>query len=293
MRQVGFIICCFASSFCWAQINYPKASPFTTIVQEFGLSKITVEYSRPSAKGRLLFGEQVNGKSALVPYGRIWRVGANESTKITFLSDVLIDGQDLQKGSYALYAFPEQDEWQVVFHNNTTYWGDGRLDYNFQDDALRIKVIPLKTLEFQENFLISFDEITHDEINMIWKWGNTKVSIPIHIDTELIMQAQIEEKLLNSPTAQTYYEIARYYQEQGVYEVKALGYIDMALNLGGNTYYFHRVRSLLLADLEKYSDAIKAAEISSKLASKENKDEFVRLNANNIKDWKMILLKNK
>lgn len=293
MRQVGFIICCFASSFCWAQINYPKASPFTTIVQEFGLSKITVEYSRPSAKGRILFGEQVNGKSALVPYGRIWRVGANESTKITFLSDVLIDGQDLQKGSYALYAFPEQDEWQVVFHNNTTHWGDGRLDYNFQDDALRIKVIPLKTLEFQENFLISFDEITHDEINMIWKWGNTKVSIPIHIDTELIMQAQIEEKLLNSPTAQTYYEIARYYQEQGVYEVKALGYIDMALNLGGNTYYFHRVRSLLLADLEKYSDAIKAAEISSKLASKENKDEFVRLNANNIKDWKMILLKNK
>ena len=293
MRQVGFIICCFASSFCWAQINYPKASPFTTIVQEFGLSKITVEYSRPSAKGRILFGEQVNEKSALVPYGRIWRVGANESTKITFLSDVLIDGQDLQKGSYALYAFPEQDEWQVVFHNNTTHWGDGRLDYNFQDDALRIKVIPLKTLEFQENFLISFDEITHDEINMIWKWGNTKVSIPIHIDTELIMQAQIEEKLLNSPTAQTYYEIARYYQEQGVYEVKALGYIDMALNLGGNTYYFHRVRSLLLADLEKYSEAIKAAEMSLKLASKENKDEFVRLNANNIKDWKMILLKNK
>ena len=293
MRQVGFIICCFASSFCWAQINYPKASPFTTIVQEFGLSKITVEYSRPSAKGRLLFGEQVNGKSALVPYDRIWRVGANESTKITFLSDVLIDGQDLQKGSYALYAFPEEEEWQVVFHKNTTHWGDGRLDYNSQDDALRIKIIPLKTLDFQENFLISFDEITHNEITMIWKWGNTKVSIPIQIDTESIMQAQIEEKLLNSPTAQTYYEIARYYQEQGILQVESLGYIDMALNLGGDTYYFHRVRSLLLADLEKYSEAIKAAEISSKLASKENKDEFIRLNANNIKEWKMIILKNK
>ncbi|MEH6747792.1 MAG: DUF2911 domain-containing protein [Maribacter arcticus] len=293
MRQVGFIICFFASSFCWAQINHPKASPFATIEQEFGLSKITVEYSRPSAKGRVLFGEQVNGKSALVPYGRIWRVGANESTKITFLSDVVIDGQDLQKGSYALYAFPEEEEWQVVFHKNTTHWGDGRLDYNSQDDALRIKIIPLKTLEFQENFLISFDEITHNEIAMIWKWGNTKVSIPIQIDTESIMQAQIEEKLLNSPTAQTYYEIARYYQEQGILQVKSLGYIDLALNLGGDTYYFHRVRSLLLADLEKYSEAIKAAEISSKLASKENKDEFVRLNTNNIKEWKMIILKNK
>jgi hypothetical protein len=141
--------------------------------------------------------------------------------------------------------------------------------------------------------LISFDEITHNEIAMIWKWGNTKVSIPIQIDTELIMQAQIEEKLLNSPTAQTYYEIARYYQEQGFLQVKSLGYIDLALNLGGDTYYFHRVRSLLLADLEKYSEAIKAAEISSKLASKENKDEFVRLNTNNIKEWKMIILKNK
>jgi hypothetical protein len=292
LRQAGFIFCFFASSICWAQINHPNASPFTTIEQEFGLSKITLEYSRPSAKGRLLFGEKLNGKSALVPYGHIWRVGANESTKITFLSNVVIDGQDLQKGRYALYSFPEEDEWQIVFHKNTTHWGDGRLDYNSQEDALRITVIPMKTLEFQENFLISFDEINHNEISMIWKWGNTKVSIPIQVDTESIMQAQIKEKLLNSPTAQTYYEIARYYQEQGILQVESLGYIEMALNMGGDTYYFHRVRSLLLADLNKYSDAIKAAEMSSQLAIKENKDEFVRSNANNIKDWKSKLIKN-
>tara|TARA_R110001592_G_scaffold351083_1_gene647931 strand:+ start:1002 stop:1883 length:882 start_codon:yes stop_codon:yes gene_type:complete len=292
LRQASFIFCFFASSFCWAQINHPKASPFTTIEQEFGLSKITLEYSRPSAKGRLLFGEKLNGKSALVPYGRIWRVGANESTKITLLSDVIIDGQDLQKGKYALYAFPEKDEWQIVFHKNTTHWGDGRFDYNSQEDALRITVIPMKTLEFQENFLISFDEINHNEISMIWKWGNTKVSIPIQVDTGSIMQAQIKEKLLNSPTAQTYYEIARYYQEQGILQVESLSYIEMALNMGGDTYYFHRVKSLILADLNQYSDAIEAAEMSSNLASKENKDEFVRLNANNIKDWNSKLIKN-
>lgn len=292
MRQAGFIFCFFASSFCWAQINHPKASPFTTIEQEFGLSKITLEYSRPSAKGRLLFGEKLNGKSALVPYGRIWRVGANESTKITLLSDVVIDGQDLQKGKYALYAFPEKDEWKIVFHKNTTHWGDGRFDYNSQEDALRITVIPMKTLEFQENFLISFDEINHNEISMIWKWGNTKVSIPIQVDTGSIMQAQVKEKLLNSPTAQTYYEIARYYQEQGILQVESLSYIEMALNMGGDTYYFHRVKSLILADLNQYSDAIEAAEMSSQLAIKENKDEFVRSNANNIKDWKSKLIKN-
>ena len=106
------------------------------------------------------------------------------------------------------------------------------------------------------------------------------------------MQAQVKEKLLNSPTAQTYYEIARYYQEQGILQVESLSYIEMALNMGGDTYYFHRVKSLILADLNQYSDAIEAAEMSSQLAIKENKDEFVRSNANNIKDWKSKLIKN-
>lgn len=282
----------FASIFCRAQMNHPKASPFSTITQEVGLSEITVEYSRPAARGRVLFGNKPNGEAGLVPFGRIWRVGANESTKITFDTDIRIAGEKLKKGTYALYAFPQETEWQIVFHKNITYWGDGRAAYDSKDDALRINVTPIETIGFQENFLILFDAISHNEINMIWQWGRTKVTIPIQVDTQLRMQEQILNELKSSPTAQTYYEIARYYQEQGLRLADALKYVSKAIKMEVDTYYFYRVKSLILADLKEYSKAIKAAEISKILAEKENKDEFVRMNMNNIIMWENIQSKN-
>ena len=272
-------------SYCCAQMNHPKASPFSIIEQEVGLSKITVEYSRPAARGRLLFGNQSDGEPGLVPYGRIWRVGANESTKIIFDTDVQIGSKKLLKGTYALYAFPSETEWQIVFHENTTHWGDGRADYNAAEDALRIIVKPIATLDFQENFLISFDHINHNEISMVWKWGNTKVVIPIKVDTQALMREKIQLELDNAPTAQTYYEIARYFQEQGLQRHESLEYVDKAIEMGGDTYYFYRVKSLIQADLKDYAKAIEAAKISMKLAEKEGKDEFVRLNKNNIDTW--------
>ena len=269
-------------------MNHPKASPFAKIEQEVGLSKITIAYSRPSAKGRTLFGNLPNGESGLVPNGRIWRVGANESTKITFSTDVLIGGNKLAKGTYALYAFPEEEEWQIVFHNNTTHWGDGRANYNAEEDALRFTVTPTHKNDFQETFLISFDNIDHNQASICLNWGATQVVIPIMFDTKSIMQEQIDEILSEEPSAQTYYEIARYYQEQDLHPKKALDYVDKAIELGGDTYYFHRVRSLILGDLKEYEAAINASNISISLAEKEGKDEFVRLNKNDIMKWKTI-----
>ncbi|WP_133688987.1 DUF2911 domain-containing protein [Maribacter spongiicola] len=274
-------------------MNHPKASPFSKIEQEVGLSKITIAYSRPSAKGRVLFGNQLNGESGLVPYGRIWRVGANESTKITFSNDVLITDHLLSKGTYALYTFPEEKEWQVIFHNNTTHWGDGRTNYNLDEDALRILVAATQTQDFQESFLISFDGLDHNGAVMNLNWGTTQVSVPMFFDTKSIMQLQIDERLANSPTPQTYYEIARYYQEQDIHREKALGHVEEAIEKGGDTYYFYRVKSLILADLLRYDEAIAAAEISLKLSEIEGKDEFVRLNQNTISNWKSLRKKNK
>ncbi|WP_291960686.1 DUF2911 domain-containing protein [Maribacter sp.] len=274
-------------------MNHPKASPFSKIEQHVGLSKITVEYSRPSAKGRTLFGNQPNGEPGLVPNGRIWRVGANESTKISFSTAIIIDGKTLPKGTYALYAFPEEDLWEIAFHKNITHWGDGRSNYNTEEDALRIKVVPSHKKDFQETFLISFDNINHNGASMHLNWGTTQITIPLIFDTKSIMQEQIDEMLSTEPTAQTYYEIARYYQEQGMKAKEALGFVDKAIKMDGDTYYFHRVRSLLLADLKKYKEAIKASEISMKLAEKEGKDEFVRLNKNDINSWKALQTKNR
>lgn len=274
----------------WSQMTHPKASPFARIEQEVGLTKVTVEYSRPAARGRTLFGTQSNGNPGLVPYGRIWRVGANESTKVNFDSDVYIRENFLPKGTYALYAFPEEESWEIVFHKNISHWGDGRTAYDAKEDALRIKAIPVHTLGFQENFLIFFDELSHEGAKLILSWGATKISIPFRVTTGLQMEAQIKSKLGGTPTAQTYYEIARYYQEQGKKQEIALSYVNTAIEMQGSTYYFQRVKSLILADIGKYANAIAAAQLSLELAKKEGKDEFVRMNEANIQRWKEILL---
>jgi tetratricopeptide (TPR) repeat protein len=265
-----------------AQIKHPKASPFATVRQDIGLSAVTVEYSRPAVKGRELFG-------GLVPFGRIWRVGANESTKFTTTSELEILGNELAQGTYALYAFPEKDTWEVVFHKNTAHWGDGRTAYNPAEDAFRIKVTPQKTDTWQENFLISFDSIRHNGALMQWKWGYTSIAIPITVNTREIMLESIEEELRESPTAQTYYEAARYLQEEGIEYTRALKYLDKAIGFGGDTYYFYRVRSLVLAALEDYKGAVKSAQRSRSLAEEEGKDEFVRMNQENITKWKKLI----
>jgi tetratricopeptide (TPR) repeat protein len=285
LKKIAFfiLVVCFYQGF--SQINHPKASPLSKIEQTVGLSKITITYSRPAARGRTIFGNRADGQPALVPYGRIWRVGANESTKITFDSEVNILGNSLSKGTYAIYAFPEANEWQLVFHNNTTHWGDGRTAYNPEEDALRVTVHPKQTLNYQENFLISFDDITHHTATLNLHWAGTEVSLPMTFNTQELMEAQIEEELKGSPTAQTYYEIARYYQEQDSNLPQALMYLNKAIELGGDTYYFHRVKSLVQAKLEDYKGAIQSAEKSLQIAQDLGKDEFVRMNRKNSMDW--------
>lgn len=267
-----------------SQITHPKASPFAQVEQEIGLSKISIAYSRPSARGRKVI-------EGLVPYGRIWRVGANESTKITVDADMTVQGNSLPKGTYALYAFPEKGQWQIAFHANTTHWGDGRKKYNADEDVFRIKVKPQAIPYHQENFLMTFDYITHDTANLNLIWESTKLTIPFRVDTHAQMELEIAKQIKENPTAPTYYESARYLQEQGKDFERALGYLNKALEIGGDTYYFHRVKSLVQAELGDYKAAIVSAEKSLQISSELEKDEFVRMNEKNIKKWQALLEK--
>jgi len=268
-----------------AQIDAPKASPFSKLEQQVGLTKITDTYSRPGAKGRKVIG-------GLVPYGRIWRVGANESTKFTTDDDLTILGNYLSKGTYALYAFPYEDYWDVVFHKNIEHWGDGRKAYEPAEDAFRIRIKPQEIPNYQENFLITFDQIDHNSINMLWIWEHTLIKIPISVDTETKMKQEIASGIEKNPTAHTYYEAARYLQEQGESYPEALSYLNKAIELGGDTYYFYRVKSLVEAALKDFGSAIISAQKSLELAQKEDKDEFVRMNEQNISVWKNKQVKN-
>ncbi len=286
MKKSILLLFLFVGTVVFAQLKHPKASPAATVTQELGFTTIKVDYSRPAVRKRKVFGNLADGKKGLVPFGRIWRVGANESTKISVNTDISVLGNTLAKGTYALYAFPEEDEWEVAFHTNTEHWGDGRKNYNAEEDAFRIQVTPNSKASFQENFLISFENITHNGAEMVLHWENTKVVIPIAVDTEGMMEQQISKALKPGPSAQTYYESARYYVEQGIKYNEALTYLNKALELGGDTYYFHRVKSLAEAALKDYTSAIRSAEKSLELAQEQSKDEFVRLNQKNIDLWK-------
>ena len=289
MKRVflGLYFCC--SLFATAQITHPKASPFAIVEQQLGLSNIRIEYSRPAVKGRHVFGPQDDGQKGLVPYGRIWRVGANESTKIHVDADMKIMGNTLPKGTYALYAFPGSEYWEIALHTNIGHWGDGRTAYDPAEDLFRIRLRPQRLSYHQENFLISFDSITHNAALLQLTWASTRIEIPIEVDTQAMMEAEITNKLESLPTAQTYYEAARYLQEQGIDTRRALGYVDKALELGGDTYYFHRVKSLLQADLKDFIGAIASAQKSRTIAAELGNDEFVRMNEKNIRAWTILL----
>ena len=273
----------------FAQINHPKASPLTTLEQSVGLSTITVVYSRPAARGRHLFGPDEKGIQGLVPYGRIWRLGANASTKLTVSNDMKIKGNVLAKGTYALYAFPNAKNWEIAFHKNLTHWGDGRKAYKPEEDAFRITVNPKYVSEFQENFLITFDAITHNSMVMKAIWGNLQISIPFEVDTKTLMLQEIDKQIKENPTAQTYYEAARYLQEENENPERALKLLETAIALDGDTYYFHRVKCLVQAQLKQYESAIGSARKSLELADALGKDEFVRLNQKNIALWEKKL----
>ena len=280
--RLFFVAVCCVSLHIQGQITHPKASPFASVEQEVGLSKISVQYSRPAVRGREIFGN-------LVPYRRIWRVGANESTKIAVSSEMEVDGNQLPKGTYALYAFPEAGTWEIAFHTNTTHWGDGRKNYDSKEDLFRITVTPKQIPYHQENFLIDFDSITHNSATMRLTWASTQVLIPFSVDTHAQMEAEIAKQISENPSAQTYYEAARYLQEQGKDWERALDYLNKALELGGDTYYFHRVKSLVEAELGDYRSAIASARKSLKIAAELEKDEFVRMNQKNIEKWQSAL----
>lgn len=237
-----------------------------------------MSYSRPGVKGRKIIGD-------LVPYDRIWRVGANESTKFSVDDAVEVMGNPLPEGTYALYAFPGKTQWEIVFHTNTSHWGDGRKAYNPEEDLFRILIKPDSITRLQENFLISFDALTHNSALMVWEWEHTRLEIPITVDTQRQMTAEITSKLNSQPSAQSYYEAARYFQEQGIQRDLAMEYIQKAIQLGGDTYYYYRVKSLIEAAKGNYKEAIASARKSLKLSQKEEKDEFVRMNKKNIALW--------
>jgi Protein of unknown function (DUF2911) len=263
-----------------AQLKTPAPSPVAKISQEVGLGKVEIEYSRPSAKGRKIFGD-------LVRFGEMWRTGANASTKITFSDDVMVNNGTvkLPKGTYALYTVPNKDKWQVIFYKNTSYWGTPNENFKEDEVAARYDVTPARVTEPVETLTMGTDNLRNNGADIFLSWENTKVVIPFSVDTDAKVMADIKTQM-EGPSANTYYAAARYYYEEKKDMKQALEWVNKSLEKGGEKFWILRMKALIMGELGMFKDAIATAEKSTELAKKEGNADYPAMNEKSIADWK-------
>jgi len=262
----------------YGQIELPAPSPTATLTQKVGLTDITINYSRPSMKGRTIYGD-------LVPYGKLWRTGANMATKITFGDDVKIGGNELEAGTYALFTIPGESEWTVIFNANYNQGGTG--NYKEAEDALRLKVKPVKIEGRIETFMINLENVEPGSAMIELGWESTIVHIPLEVSIDERIMASIKSAMTVGPGV--YQQAAAYYHQSGKDLNQALEWMNKALEMheanGNNVFWLYRQKSLIQADMKEYGDAIKTAEISLAKATEAKNDDYVKMNTESIAEW--------
>ncbi|MDY8137019.1 DUF2911 domain-containing protein [Aquimarina sp. 2201CG5-10] len=277
MLKIIFILLLYILSFINpinAQLRTPALSPNAKIIQTIGLSDIQIEYSRPSLRGRALFGEE-----GILPFKKFWRTGANAATKIIFQEDVTIANKPLKKGSYSILTIPDNSQWKINFYNyESSNWNT----YVTKEPVITIAVNSLKVTEKLESFTISFDGLSMNSTNLLFTWDTTQVSIPVIINnTDKVLQNI--EHTLSGPSDNDYFRSAVYLHEAKLDLNKALEYIQKVTK-GDSPRFFQVYReAIILRDLNRNEEAIVAAQKSLKLSQKSNNKDFIRLNQKLIK----------
>ena len=263
-----------------AQVKTPQSSPESTILQTVGLTKVEVVYHRPSIKGRIVFGE-------LVPFGKVWRTGANENTTISFSEDVVIDGKSLAKGKYALYTLPKADNWEVIFYKTTDNWGtpDTRDEANV---ILRTNTKPVITDRRLETFTISFGNIDLDSATLELAWEKTYINMKFDVPTKKAVTASIE-KVLAGPTAGDFFSAGQYYFQSNSDLNKSLELVNKGISLvkAGDDipFWYLRQKSLIQAKLNDTQGAIESAKLSLAGATKAKNNDYIKMNTDSIIEW--------
>lgn len=250
-------------------LRVPTLSPITEIAQEVGLTEVKLSYSRPSAKGRDIFGE-------LVPFGEVWRTGANASTKLTFSENVKIAGNDLKAGTYALYTIPGETEWTIIIHTNTKHRSLAGDVYKPAEDAFRFKATPRKTSNFVETFTIGFSDIATDSLQVAIAWENTEVKFAIDFDVDARIDEQIKA-LSASPegmTPQSLFLAAEYNLHNGRDLAKAEEWISSALEKTPKDPRFGLLRAKILAKAGKTDEALKVIADANAWAKESNNENY-------------------
>ena len=260
-----------------AQITTPQPSPYTKIEQKVGLTDVTLEYSRPGMRERTIFGD-------LVPYGKMWRTGANKNTMISFSDDVVVDGHTLKAGSYAIFVTPNESNWDVVFYTDTENWGTPA-KWDAAKVAAKTTVETMKLPMMVETFTITFDNLSNNSAEIGFIWADTMANIKFEVPTDASVLKAIK-KTMAGPTANDYYASAVYFMNEDKDMVKAEKWMDKAMNMIKEPAYWQlRQQSLLFAKIGKKKQAVETAKKSLEGAKKAGNADYIKMNMDSLKEW--------
>lgn len=249
------------------QLRTPAPSTSQTIKQEFGLGSVELSYARPNVKGRTVFGD-------LVPYGAVWRTGANSATTISFSEEVIIGGTKVPAGKYGLLSMPGQNEWTLILTKQTDVTAPAA--YKQESDLVRVKAKPMTLATPVETFTMQFANVKPTSLELHIMWDKLAVALPISTDVEGKVMNQINA-LMNADN-RPYFQAAMYYLENGKDMNQALAWLDKAVAQNPNAFWIHHQRANALAKMGRKDDARQAASKSIELARQAQNEDYVRLN---------------
>lgn len=277
MKKLALLMCtALLTVSIQAQLQTPQPSPFSKLEQKVGLTDVVVEYSRPSMRGRTIFG-------GLEAYDVLWRTGANKNTTIKFSDDVIIDGKEVKAGSYAIFTKPGKTSWEVIFYADTNNWGTPR---EWDDSKVAAKVVAevYKLPVSIETFTITFDDLTNNGANLGLMWEDVYVAVNFEVPTLAKAQKSIES-VMAGPSGGDYYSAASYYLDEGKDLEKAKEWIDKAVAMNDKAFWVIRKQSLIYAKLGDKKGAIEAAKKSMAAAEEAGNASYVKLNKDSLKEW--------
>ncbi len=280
MRAIIYTLLLFTVNLSFSQINTPRVSPASEVEQMVGLTEIEIEYSRPSMRGREVFGN-------LVPFGKVWRTGADNSTKISFDTDVIISGKTIQSGTYSIFSIPNKESWEIIFYSDVELWGvprdwsENKIVFSSMFDVKK-----LKKSNTVETFTISFNDLTNNDVNMSISWENTLVDIKIEVPTRSMVESDINKVLSDNPKSSDYYAAAVFYRQENINLDKALEWMNKAIEMNESPRFWqYRQQSLIMAANNKFADAVDAAEKSLNLAIEADNQDYIKMNRESIAEW--------
>ncbi|MEL6673323.1 MAG: DUF2911 domain-containing protein [Bacteroidota bacterium] len=260
-----------------AQISTPAPSPGSKIEQAVGLSTISIDYSRPGKKGREIFGD-------LVPYDKIWRTGANASTKITFSDDATVNGNKVPAGTYAIYTKPGKDKWTIMLYKDLRLGGNVG-GYKAENELARFDVEPT-TLPFSvESFTIMTGNLTSDAADVSMMWDNVMVSMNVKVEVDKRVMANIE-RVMAGPAGGDYYQAALYYYNTDRDMDQAIEWINKAID-SRETPPFWMVtwKARMLGKKGDKMAAVAASKKAMELAKEAGNADYVKINEDLLAGW--------